>query len=140
MRYLLVTALLGALVCAGCEKPKGPQTTQGASPTKTAGGPRPLKPLEPPKTEAAYPLTAVEPVPLPVPEPAPLPEPRPVVTPEPVQPETPRFYVVKKGDTLWRIAARIYGNGQRYRDILAANPGLVPSRMQVGQKLLIPSG
>jgi 5'-nucleotidase/UDP-sugar diphosphatase len=110
MRYVLATALLGALVCEGCEKPKAPQTTQEAQPTKTAGGVRPLEALEPPGTEPA----------------------------EPPEPETTRFYVVRKGDTLWRIATRLYGDGQRYRDILAANPGLVPTRMQVGQKLLIP--
>jgi 5'-nucleotidase/UDP-sugar diphosphatase len=139
MRYVLVTALLGALVCVGCKKPQGPQTTEMAPPTETAAGPKGLKALEPPGAEAPIPLTAADPAPWPEPEPAPLPRAEPVVAARPVEPESPRFYVVQKGDTLWRIAAKVYGNGQRYRDILAANPGLVPTRMPVGSKLLIPN-
>lgn len=47
-----------------------------------------------------------------------------------------RLYTIKPGDSLWRIA-------QRYRtavnNILAANSGLNPNRLTVGQKILIPS-
>jgi len=138
MRYVLVMALLGALICGGCEKPKAPQMTEEAQPTKTAGGVRPLEALEPPGAEAAQPTIAAEPVPSPEPAPVVSATPEPLPPAEPAEPEAPQFYVVRKGDTLWRIATRIYGDGQRYRDILAANPGLVPARMRVGQKLLIP--
>ena len=38
-------------------------------------------------------------------------------------PSLPRIYEVREGDTLWAIALRTYGEGRRYVDILAANPG-----------------
>ncbi len=47
-------------------------------------------------------------------------------------------YVVQKGDTLWSIANRVYGNGQRWKDIQSANPGLDPTRMRAGQTILLP--
>lgn len=47
-------------------------------------------------------------------------------------------HVVKKGEKLWSIAARYYGNGARYPEILAANPGVTAENLQVGAKLRIP--
>ncbi len=47
-------------------------------------------------------------------------------------------YTVQKGDTLWSIASKVYGNGQRHKDILAANPQVNPSRLLVGQTLVLP--
>ncbi|MEM9751957.1 MAG: LysM peptidoglycan-binding domain-containing protein [Planctomycetota bacterium] len=47
-------------------------------------------------------------------------------------------YTVQKGDTLWSIASRVYGNGQKHRDILAANPQVNPNRLLVGQNLVMP--
>ena len=47
-------------------------------------------------------------------------------------------YTVQRGDTLWSIASRHYGSGKRWRDIVNANPGLVPERMAVGQSLRMP--
>jgi hypothetical protein len=35
----------------------------------------------------------------------------------------PRMYEVKEADTLWGIAQDAYGDGSRFADILAANPG-----------------
>jgi hypothetical protein len=35
----------------------------------------------------------------------------------------PRMYEVREGDTLWAIALGAYGDGSRYTDVLAANPG-----------------
>ena len=55
-----------------------------------------------------------------------------------VEPFTQRVYVVRKGDTLWSIADAYYGDGQRWRDILEANPGLEPTKMRVGQQLILP--
>ena len=40
---------------------------------------------------------------------------------------------------MWRIATEMLGNGERYKDILKANPGLDPKKLQVGQKIMIPS-
>ncbi len=35
----------------------------------------------------------------------------------------PRLYEVREADTLWGIAQEAYGDGSRFEDILAANPG-----------------
>ncbi len=50
-----------------------------------------------------------------------------------------KTYVVKKGDTLWAIAQRSYGDGKQYRKILAANPSIKGDKVNVGQKIVIPS-
>ena len=51
-----------------------------------------------------------------------------------------RIIVVRKGDTLGRIAKRAYGNVMEYRKIYQANPDILkrPDRIYVGQKLRIP--
>jgi nucleoid-associated protein YgaU len=50
----------------------------------------------------------------------------------------PRFVFVQPGDTLWSIAARTYGNPRRWRAIAAANPGMDPSNIRIGQRLTVP--
>ena len=50
----------------------------------------------------------------------------------------PRFVFVQPGDTLWSIAARTYGNPGRWRAIAAANPGIDPSNIHIGQRLTVP--
>ncbi|MBC8372158.1 MAG: LysM peptidoglycan-binding domain-containing protein, partial [Planctomycetes bacterium] len=47
-------------------------------------------------------------------------------------------YTIKKKDTLWSIAAAHLGDGQRYREILAANPGLDAKKLAVGQTIKLP--
>lgn len=47
-------------------------------------------------------------------------------------------YTIQRGDTLFSIARRVYGNGSRWRDIVAANPGLVPEKLRVGQTIVLP--
>ena len=51
-----------------------------------------------------------------------------------------RIIVVKKGDTLGKIAKRAYGNSMAFKKIYMANPDLInrPDRIYVGQKLRIP--
>jgi len=44
-------------------------------------------------------------------------------------------YVVVKGDSLWKIAKK---NGVTVKAIQAANPGVDPAKLKVGQKLSIP--
>lgn len=48
-------------------------------------------------------------------------------------------YTVKKGDSLWRIAAKHLGRGSRYKEIMTAS-GMTSDRLKVGQKLKIPKG
>jgi 5'-nucleotidase / UDP-sugar diphosphatase len=47
-------------------------------------------------------------------------------------------YVVKKGDTLYRIAKAHYGSGKQWQRIAAANPGTSPQTLRVGQRLVLP--
>lgn len=51
-----------------------------------------------------------------------------------------RIIIVKKGDTLGKIAKRAYGNSMDYKKIYKANPDILnrPDRIYIGQKLRIP--
>jgi len=47
-------------------------------------------------------------------------------------------YTVKAGDTLYRIATTHYGAGKDWKKIAAANPGVNPNKLRVGQVLTLP--
>lgn len=51
-----------------------------------------------------------------------------------------RIIIVKKGDTLGKIAKRAYGNVMEFKKIYQANPDILnrPDRIYIGQKLRIP--
>lgn len=60
-----------------------------------------------------------------------------------VQAETkqePVFQMVLKGDTLWGIAAKTLGNGNRYHEIFEANKPMLshPDKIYPGQMLRMP--
>ncbi|MGI8459414.1 MAG: LysM peptidoglycan-binding domain-containing protein [Propionibacteriaceae bacterium] len=51
------------------------------------------------------------------------------------------LHVVERGDDLWSLAERFYGQGREWRRIAAANPDLLtggPDRLRVGTRLAIP--
>ena len=50
----------------------------------------------------------------------------------------PRTHVVQRGETLYSLAQAFYGSGKQWQTIADANPGVTPSRMPVGQTLMIP--
>ena len=54
---------------------------------------------------------------------------------------TSKKYTVKKGDTLWAIAKKYYGNGAQYPKIVNANKSLIknPNLIQIGWVLTIPN-
>ncbi|MGJ3203724.1 LysM peptidoglycan-binding domain-containing protein [Geobacillus thermoleovorans] len=59
----------------------------------------------------------------------------------PKQKEEPKTYVVRKGDSLWAIAKRIYDDGSKWRKIYEANKKVIgknPNLIYPGQKLVIP--
>mgnify|MGYP001006314221 CR=1 FL=1 len=58
-------------------------------------------------------------------------------TKRPITKEIPKSYVVKKGDTLWTIAKKLTGNGANYKTIAKKNNIKNPSKIYVGQKLVI---
>jgi len=49
-------------------------------------------------------------------------------------------YIVREGDTLWRIAARQLGEGRRYKEIATLNASLVDDEnsLAVGTRLIMP--
>ena len=67
----------------------------------------------------------------------PVAEPAPPVEAPPAPPE-PRTYTVEPGDTLWAIAERFYGDGNRYQEIANASGIDNPDLINVGQVLTIP--
>jgi len=60
----------------------------------------------------------------------------PVVVPPPVEP-TESEYVIVKGDTLGKVAK---AHGISLKALEAANPNVQPTRMKVGDKIVLPAG
>ncbi|MEM6615243.1 MAG: peptidoglycan-binding protein LysM [Pseudomonadota bacterium] len=58
---------------------------------------------------------------------------------EAAEPES-QFHTVEKGDSLWAIATKFYGNGSKYNAIFEANKPMLsdPDKIYPGQKLRIP--
>ncbi|WP_032091829.1 MULTISPECIES: peptidoglycan-binding protein LysM [Pasteurellaceae] len=50
------------------------------------------------------------------------------------------FYVIQKGDTLWKIAEKTYGNGAKYSAIVTANKEVIKDADKIfpGQKIRLP--
>ena len=53
---------------------------------------------------------------------------------------TEKYHTVKKGDTLWDIAKKYYGDGAQYTKIFNSNKNIIKNAdlIYVGQKILIP--
>ena len=49
------------------------------------------------------------------------------------------LYNIEKGDTLFDIAAKYYNDGNKWKRILDANPGVEELKLVVGSKLMIPN-
>jgi nucleoid-associated protein YgaU len=52
-----------------------------------------------------------------------------------------KYYVIQKGDTLWAIAKKYLGDGNRYPEIFEANREVIldPDKIFPGQKIRIPA-
>ena len=51
-----------------------------------------------------------------------------------------RYITVRKGDTLGKIAKRVYGNVMMYKKIYEANPDILrrADKIYIGQRLRVP--
>ncbi|MFT3784821.1 MAG: LysM peptidoglycan-binding domain-containing protein [Tepidisphaeraceae bacterium] len=90
-----------------------------ASDVVTTTDPRPM-PAEPP-AKVSVPVAPAEPVAPPV-----------------AKPTGPTKYTIQKGDTLWKIAVAHYGDGQKWKAIADANPGLNGDKIQAGKVIVLP--
>lgn len=62
------------------------------------------------------------------------------VTPSPSASGKYMIVTVKPGDSLWKFAASRLGNGRRWQELLALNPGLRdPDLLPVGSQIVMPS-
>ena len=53
----------------------------------------------------------------------------------------PRQYVVQEGDSLWHIAEKVLGDGNRYREILKLNSDIISDEddLSMGMCLKLPN-
>jgi len=56
----------------------------------------------------------------------------------PAEVEVLETYVVEKGDTLGHISQKLFGTIGRTKDLMNANPGIDPKRMQIGDAINVP--
>ncbi|HZI33824.1 MAG TPA: LysM peptidoglycan-binding domain-containing protein, partial [Candidatus Binatia bacterium] len=129
---------LTAMLIQGCKR-TAPETESDLNPPPLDTNAFPAADTNfPPMTSVSNP--PVEPLPPVVPNPPVTPMSAPPVTPASVAPLAPAAgseYTVVKGDTLGKIAK---SHGVSTKAIETANPTVVPTRLQIGQKLVIPAG
>jgi nucleoid-associated protein YgaU len=134
VKKLIAVAIAALVFVTGCNKDKKPST-------QTAGNLTEIAP-PPPVHQANYQQPQVTNVggydagfaaqPAPAPQ-------QPAAEPVDAGPIAGgKTYTVKKGDTLWNIATRTYGDGKQYRKIVAANPSIKGDKVNVGQKIVLP--
>lgn len=114
-RISLLVVVLTA-VAVGCNKPK--QTVSTAPPRDASATPqRSMDTLMPEAPVEEAPTTGVPVAPVP----------------------SGTMHLVTAKDTLWSLAARYLGDGQRWQEIVKANPGLNPNALPVGKTIVIPA-
>src|SRR4051812_7999214 len=124
-RSLSLLCAAGLVAVVGCNNNK--KTTTGPANPSVAD----IRPVNSAPAPAPMPVQPVQPI-------------QPVVSDTPptvtqVASATPQItgntYTVQKGDTLYKIARAKYGDQAAVKRIVAANPGLSPNTIKVGQKI-----
>ncbi|OQP86370.1 multifunctional 2',3'-cyclic-nucleotide 2'-phosphodiesterase/5'-nucleotidase/3'-nucleotidase [Rhizobium rhizosphaerae] len=116
--------------------PAAPAPAAPAAPA-TPAAPAPTAPA-PAAPAAPAPATPAAPAPA-APAPA-APAPAPATPAAPAASTSgPQTHVIVKGDTLWDIAEKAYGDGEKWRIIFDANGKPAPRRLLVGTELTIPA-
>jgi 5'-nucleotidase / UDP-sugar diphosphatase len=118
MKFAISAAIAGLLIGAGCQQSK-PGSTDSAA-LNVSPAPSTVAYAEPAPMTTAAPDPALN-----------------APTPAAAAPSG-NTYTIKKGDTLWRIAASHYGDGKKWHEIADANPGLSPSSLRVGATITLP--
>jgi len=62
----------------------------------------------------------------------------PIAIDPPAAARSSQTHTVRQGDTLWDLAKHFYNDGQRWRDIAAANQIDNPGKLRVGSVITIP--
>ena len=135
MKYTATISIALLAAVAGCSNNKKPAANAGVTDLRGSAAAKP----------------APAPVVTPAPAPAPVVVAQPAVsdTPTPVAAAAPApeaaipaitgsTYVVKKGDSLSKIARAKYGNTSAIKKIKDANPGIDANNIKPGQKLNLP--
>lgn len=90
-----------------------------------------------PSTQPSRPMMADVPT-LEAPATATPPPAGPTIAQDPPPSNTPRTHRVLSGESPYSISEMVYGSGKYYKRILAANPGINPKHLKIGQMLVIP--
>ena len=117
---------LAVMLIQGCKREQPPEATDTTTPTIDTNLVTTPDTNTPPVADTNLPAYV---------PPAPAPAPAPVATPPPEA--TGSEYVVIKADTLAKIAKK---NHVTLKALEAANHGVIPTKLKVGQKLVIPGG
>ncbi|MBX3598092.1 MAG: 5'-nucleotidase C-terminal domain-containing protein [Rhizobiaceae bacterium] len=75
-------------------------------------------------------------------EPAPAAPAAPAAEPAPAAPApaaAEQEHVIVRGDNLWKLAQKFYGNGEKWRVLHEANPGYKPGALPIGATLKVPA-
>ena len=85
------------------------------------------------------PTPSATPTPTPSPSPSTIPSTAPALVPgDPVQ--VTIAYTIRPGDTFWSVSRRFLGDGERYPELMAANPLIDPDQLDTGQVIIVPVG
>ena len=128
MKKILALGAMGmVLVAGGCGSSKKPTTASNVN--DIAPPPPPTATLAPSGQYMGSPLPGAYEQPKSV---------TPTPSADASTPAAGKSYTVKKGDTLWSIAQRTYGDGKQYKKIVSANPSIKGDQLKAGQVITLP--